>query len=111
MVPLEQAAMPRFDVPDRSTWVQHTTICDEWPTFAATKKTMQELLSRGRKFGYNRYLACQAVGQIDARRLADPFDPCRLTEFFELDPNSSEASARQIGEFDPDAYKASHGYP
>ncbi len=75
MVPLEQAAMPRFDVLDRSKRVQHTTICDEWPTFAATKKTMQELLSRGRKFGYNLYLACQAVGQIDARRLPTPSTP------------------------------------
>ena len=111
MVPLEPAAMPRSDVLDRSTRVQHTAICDEWPTFAATEKPMQEVLSRGRKFGHDLCPACQSVGQIDAGRPAYTFDTCRLQVFFELGPNSSEASARQIGEVDPYAYKGSHGHP
>lgn len=105
MVMMEQAAMSRFNVLDKAKRVQHTTICDEWPTFAATEKTMQEVLSQGRKFGYNLYLACQSVGQIDQRRLSYAFDNCRLKVFFELGATSSEASARQIGDFDPYAIK------
>ena len=103
--------MPRFDVPNRSERVQHATICDEWPTFAATEEAMREVLSRGRKFGYNPYPACQSVGQAGVGRPADAFDTCRPKVYFEPGPDSSEASARQIGEFDPYAYKASHGCP
>jgi hypothetical protein len=101
MVMMEQAAMSRFSLLDKSKRIQHTAICDEWPTFGATERTLQEVLSQGRKYGYNLYLSCQSVGQIDARRLSYAFDNCRLKVFFELGPNSSQSSAMQIGAFDP----------
>src|SRR6266496_1145046 len=105
MVLMEQAAMSRFSQLDKTKRLQHTAICDEWPTFGATEKTLQDVLSQGRKYGYNLYLACQSVGQIDAKRLSYAFDNCRLKVFFELGANSSGASAVQIGAFDPYAIK------
>jgi hypothetical protein len=104
MVLIEQAARSRAGLEDHEI-TQHTLIVDEWPTFAATETTLQEILSQARKFGLNIYLACQSLGQISGKRLDAAFENCRLGMYFSLGQGSAELSSQQIGDLDPYAIK------
>lgn len=104
MVQLEQAAKSRMDMLTRDR-VQHTLMVDEWPAFAATGGTFEDMLSQARKFGLNVYLACQSLSQIDKQRMSGAFENCKLGVFFALGQGSAELSSRQIGDLDPYSIK------
>ena len=108
MVQLEQAAKSRMDLLTRDR-VQHTLMVDEWPAFAATGGTFEDMLSQARKFGLNVLLACQSLAQIDKQRLSGAFENCKLGIFFALGHGSAELSSRQIGDLDPYSIKEAVG--
>jgi hypothetical protein len=108
MVTLEQAAKSRMDMLTRDR-VQHTLMVDEWPAFAATAGTFEDMLSQARKFGLNVLLSCQSLAQIDKQRLSGAFENCKLGIFFALGQGSAELSSRQIGDLDPFTIKEATG--
>jgi hypothetical protein len=104
LVQIEQAALSRTDIlPSQRKPL--TLLIDEWPSFAATEKTISTILSQTRKFNLRLYLAAQSLAQVDSQRLVGALENCKLQVVFGLGGSSADIEAREIGKIDPFAVK------
>jgi hypothetical protein len=100
LVQIEQAALSRTDLlPAQRKPL--TLLVDEWPSFAATEKTIATILSQTRKFNLRLYLAAQSLAQVDSRRLVGALENCKLQVVFGLGGSSADIEAREMGRVDP----------
>jgi type IV secretory pathway TraG/TraD family ATPase VirD4 len=102
MVAIEQAALSRKDITERSDF---TLLVDEWGSFTAQERTISTILSQCRKFRLHLWLAGQSLSQVSSNRLSGALENCRLMIAFALGHASAEIQAKQIGFADPFAIK------
>lgn len=108
LVDIEQAALSRADTPFAKR-IPFTLLVDEWGMFAAQEDTIAHVLSETRKYGLRLYLAAQSLSQVGSARLAGALENCKLNVALGLGPDSAEAQARYLADFDPSLVKEEAG--